>query len=94
MFTRQRSEVEMMKWMNWPNWTAGWSDGLMAWDIAMFVLWNAWIVLAVILIATQIVKRRAAQKTNMSQLDALKACYVKGQINKDEFDRMRRNLVT
>jgi uncharacterized membrane protein len=84
----------MTSWMNWPDWTIGWSDGLMVWDIAMYLLWNSFGILAAVMITVLIMKRMVAPRARIAPLDTLKARYAKGQINKDEFDRMRRELLT
>jgi uncharacterized membrane protein len=94
MFAKRRSEITMKSWMNWPDWTVGWSDGLMAWDIAMYLLWNAFVILVAVMISVLIMKRMVARRPETSPLDSLEARYGSGQINKGEFDRMRRELLT
>jgi putative membrane protein len=83
----------MMHWMDWPDWTSGWGGGRMTWHMTAHLLWYAFVIALAIVITVIIVKRIASPAGRTSALDVLKTRYARGEIGKDEFDRMRQDIL-
>ncbi len=82
----------MMDWMGWPDWTSGWSDGRMAWYMMGHLLWYALVIMLAAVVAIVVMKRVMAPTGGVSALDILKNRYARGEISKDEFDRIKRDI--
>ncbi len=85
-------DIIMKNWMGWPDWTSGWSDGHMAWYMTAHLLWYAFVVALAAAVAIFVMKRIAAPSGGVSALDILRSRYARGELSKDEFDRMRRDI--
>lgn len=59
-------------------------------SIFMILFWVA-VILLIVWLYKQITGDKAAQKADTA-LDILRMRYAKGEINKEEFDRMKRDL--
>ena len=86
-----------MMW-GWPNMMGGYFGG-MGWIgmILGFVFFIA-IIIGIILFIIWIVKRTAHSsaetKTESKALEALKERYAKGEINKDQFEEIKKDLLS
>ncbi|MGL4636134.1 MAG: SHOCT domain-containing protein [Beijerinckiaceae bacterium] len=79
--------------MNWPNWSAGWSDGYFAVHVVMHLVWYAALIGLAVLLATYLMKRSSPVSGKPNALEVLKERYAKGDLTKDDFDRMRKDIM-
>jgi putative membrane protein len=79
--------------MNWPNWYAGWSDGYFALPMFMHLVWYAALIGLAAALAAYVMKRSGNGSGRPSALDVLKERYARGELTKDDFDRMRKDIL-
>jgi putative membrane protein len=82
----------MMNWSGWSDWMSGWSDGRMGWHIAGHLLWYAFLIALAAGLTVFLIRRLSKPDGGVSALDILKARYARGEISKDDFDNMRRDI--
>lgn len=75
----------MMQWGNW-----GWGMGF-GW-IFMIIFW-ALVILGVVFLVQTAMKGGKGSEQKETSLDILKKRYAKGEITKEEFERMRDDLM-
>jgi putative membrane protein len=78
----------MMHWGNWGNY--GWGMGF-GW-IFMVLFW-ALVILGIVYIIWAISRRPGRSGPEETSLDILKKRYAKGEISKDEFERIRDDIM-
>ena len=79
--------------MNWHNWSAGWNDGYFGVHMFMHFVWYAaLIVLAAVLVAF-VVRRSGGGSGRPGAMDVLKERYARGELTKDDYDRMRKDIL-
>lgn len=83
--------------MYWPQHMFGWG-GWLAGLLMMLIFWGGLIVL-VVLVLRAFSSSRSSQPTNQmgtgeTALDILKKRYARGDISKEEFEAIRRDLET
>jgi putative membrane protein len=78
----------MMNWGNWGNY--GWGMGF-GW-IFMIVFW-ALIILGIVYVVQAISRKAGRPRPEDTPLDILKKRYAKGEISKEEFARMRDDIL-
>ncbi len=77
--------------MNWGNWTGyGWGMGF-GW-IFMILFW-ALVILGVVYIVRALSRKAGRSGPEETPLDILKKRYAKGEITKEEFERMKDDLM-
>jgi uncharacterized membrane protein len=87
----QKKELVMMYgWMNWPDWTAGWSSGGMMITMTVHLLWYLFVIGLAAVVALIIMRRIGMG--GMNALDILKARYARGELSKSDFDRIRQDI--
>jgi putative membrane protein len=79
--------------MSWHNWSAGWSDGYFGAAIVMHLVWYGALVGLAAVIATFLMRRSGSGAGRPGALDVLKVRYAKGELSKDDFDRMRKDIL-
>jgi uncharacterized membrane protein len=79
--------------MNWPNWTSGWSDGYFGITVVMQLIWNAALIGLAGAVASLLTRRFSKDAGCASALNILKERYAKGDLSKDDFDRMCRDIM-
>ncbi len=77
----------MMHWGNWGGY--GWGMGF-GW-IFMVIFW-ALVIFGIVYIVQSLTRRAGQSGKEESALDMLKKRYAKGEITKEEFDRMKDDL--
>jgi putative membrane protein len=78
----------MMQWGNWGNY--GWGMGS-GW-ILMILFW-ALVILGIVYVVQAISRRAVRSGPEETPLDILKKRYAKGEISKEEFERMRDDIM-
>ncbi len=77
--------------MNWGNWGGyGWGMGF-GW-VFMVLFW-ALVILGIVYIVQTISRRAGQSRPEEAPLDILKKRYAKGEITKEEFERMKDDLM-
>ncbi len=79
--------------MNWPNWSAGWNDGYFGVHVLAHLVWYAALIGLAAVLASYLMKRSGSDRGRPNALDVLKERYAKGDLTKDDFDRMRRDIL-
>jgi putative membrane protein len=79
--------------MNWPNWSAGWSDGYFAVHVVMHLVWYAALIGLASVVVMYFMKRQGQGSGRPNALEVLKERYAKGDLTKDDFDRMRKDIL-
>jgi putative membrane protein len=79
--------------MDWTHWAARWSDGYFGFHAAMHLIWYAAVIGFVAFIVFYLTKRSAKTDDRPRALDVLKERYAKGDLSKDDFDRMRKDIL-
>jgi putative membrane protein len=79
--------------MNWPDWSAGWSDGYFGVHVVMHLVWYAVVVGLAFLLASFLMKRSWLGVDRPNALEVLKERYARGDLTKDDFDRMRKDIL-
>ncbi|MFZ5660257.1 MAG: SHOCT domain-containing protein [Pseudomonadota bacterium] len=81
----------MMHYWDWEDrWGMGWGMGPMGW-LLMLLSWVAVIGLAIWLVA--FLSRRPSRSTPPSALEILKRRYAEGEIDKEEYEQKRKDLM-
>ncbi len=75
--------------MNWGNYGMGWGMGF-GWFF-MILFWVL-VILGIVYLFRMISERTGTQKREESALDILEKRYAKGEIGKEEFERMKSDL--
>jgi putative membrane protein len=70
----------------WHNMMNSWYGGVIMWVLIIVA------VVLLIYLASQSSKSSGEKKTSETPMDILKKRYAKGEINKEEFDRMKQDL--
>jgi putative membrane protein len=83
-------ESAMMHWYNWPG---GWNDSQFGWAVLMHLVWYGAIIALAAIIAVFLVKRSDSAPGRSGALDVLKERYARGELSKDDFDRMRKDIL-
>jgi putative membrane protein len=78
--------------INWPNWSAGWSHDYFGMHVFMHSVWYATLIGLAAIFAAYLVKRSGSASGRPSALDLLNERYVRGELTKDDFDRMRKDI--
>jgi putative membrane protein len=78
----------MMHWGNWGN--CGWGMGF-GW-IWMILFWGL-VIAGIAFIVQTITRGTGKTKSEETPLDILKKRYAKGEITKEEFERMKEDLM-
>ena len=73
-------------------WCFGEGAGLWSWfgGISMFLFWG--VIIGLIIWGITRFTRSDGSKMNSNSLDIAKARYARGEINKEEFEQIRKNL--
>jgi putative membrane protein len=79
--------------MNWPNWSAGWNDGYFGVHVVMHLVWYAVLLGLAFVFASFLMKRSELGSSRSNALEILKERYAKGDLTKDDFDRMRKDIL-
>jgi putative membrane protein len=76
-----------------PEWWTPWHDQYWPWHVAGHLAWYAFLIIAVVLIASIAMRWLKQQPgSTASALDTLKERYARGEIGKDDFDRIKKDL--
>lgn len=76
-----------MMWWFWANW--GWW-GMLLNMLLMIVFWGGLVALVVWIVVSLV--RSAQQPTSQTPLDIARARYARGEITKEEFERLKKDL--
>jgi putative membrane protein len=79
--------------MNSPNWSAGWNHGHFGVHVVMHLVWYAAIIGLAALVVTYMMRRSRSDSGYSGALDVLKERYARGELSKDDFDRMRQDIL-
>jgi putative membrane protein len=79
--------------MHWSNWSGGWSDGYFGAPLAMHILWYGALLGLVAVVVIYLMKRSERTSGANRALDVLKERYARGDLTKDDFDRMRKDIL-
>ena len=76
--------------MNWGNW-GSYGRGIgFGWPFMM--IFSVLVILCIVLIVQSMTRNTGGKYGEETPLDILKRRYAKGEINKEEFDRMRDDI--
>jgi putative membrane protein len=79
--------------MNWPDWSAGWNDGYFGVHVVMHLVWYAIVIGLGFVLASYLMKSAGFGAGRPSALEVLKERYARGDLTKDDFDRMRKDIL-
>ncbi len=79
--------------MNWHNWSAGWNDGYVGMPMFMHLVWYAALIVLAAVLATYVIRRSEGGSGRPSAMDVLKERYARGELTKDDYDRMRKDIL-
>jgi putative membrane protein len=79
--------------MNWSQWSDGWRDGYFGFHAAMHLIWYAALIGIAAIIVFYLIKRFPKTDNRPNALDVLKERYARGDLSKDDFDRMRKDIL-
>jgi len=79
--------------MNWHNWSAGWNDGYFGVHMFMHFVWYAAVIGLAAVLATYVIRRSGGGSGRPSAMDVLKERYARGELTKDDYDRMRKDIL-
>jgi putative membrane protein len=79
--------------MNWPNWSAGWSDGYFGIHVVMHLVWYVVFIGLVFVFAAYLIKHLGLGSGRPNALEVLKERYARGDLTKNDFDRMRKDIL-
>ncbi|MGL5117158.1 MAG: SHOCT domain-containing protein [Beijerinckiaceae bacterium] len=74
------------------GWTQ-WHDQYWVWHMAGHVAWYLFLTFAVVLLAVVVMRWLKHDRGGERAMDLLKERYARGEIAKDDFDRMRKDLL-
>ncbi len=79
--------------MNWHYWSGGWNDGYFGIHMFMHLVWYAALIGLAAVLVTFAVRRSGGGPGRPGALDVLKERYARGELTKDDYDRMRKDIL-
>ncbi len=79
--------------MNWHNWSGGWNDGYFGMHMFMHLVWYAALIGLAAVLATYVIRRSGGGSGRPGAMDLLKERYARGELTKDDYDRMRKDIL-
>ena len=76
---------------NWDGWSGGWGMGF-GW-IFMLVFW-ALIILGIVALARWLLSSSPGRSAGTRPLDVLKERYARGELTREQYEQMRRDIET